>query len=204
MSNLVPSWVGVAAISGTAVGGGGPVPAGTYAIQVTASDTQNQYESQIYQITTGIVVAANGSITVVLPALTGFSFSVYVSVAGSTVPVNLALSPSGPLSGPLAGQATQLAPSQTVTLTGIGAGQVPPAAPGTGVTVYPNYIFGRGAYAQVVLDDVKFTYLKHADKSHPLNQLRIVGWKAFYGTLIQNNQFAMRVESTSAFNLTFG
>jgi len=56
----------------------------------------------------------------------------------------------------------------------------------------------------VMLDDVKFTYLKEADKSDPLNQLRVVGWKCFYGTLIQNNQFFMRIESTSQFNPTFG
>jgi hypothetical protein len=89
-------------------------------------------------------------------------------------------------------------------VTGIGPAQVPPAAPATGITVYPSYIFGRGSYAQVVLDEVKFTYLKDADKSDPINQLRIVGWKAMYGTLIQNNQFAMRVEATTSFNLTFG
>ncbi len=81
---------------------------------------------------------------------------------------------------------------------------MPPAAPATGVTVYPTFIFGRGAYAQVVLDNVKFTYLKEADKSDALNQLRVLGWKNFYGTLIQNSQFFMRIESTSAFNLTFG
>ena len=87
---------------------------------------------------------------------------------------------------------------------GLGAFQVPPAAPATGVTVYPNFIFGRGSYGQVMLDDCKFTYLKDADKSDPINQLRVVGWKCFYGTLIQNVQFAMRIESTSAFNATFG
>jgi len=51
---------------------------------------------------------------------------------------------------------------------------------------------------------VKFTYLKEADKSDPLNQLRVVGWKTMYGTLIQNNQFFMRIESVSAFSATFG
>jgi N4-gp56 family major capsid protein len=89
-------------------------------------------------------------------------------------------------------------------VTGLGVAQVPPAAPATGVSVYPTFIFGRGAYAQVVLDNVKFTYLKEADKSDPLNQLRVVGWKNFYGTLLTNSQFMMRVESTSAFNGTFG
>ncbi len=65
-------------------------------------------------------------------------------------------------------------------------------------------MFGRGAYGQVTLDDVKFVYLKEADKSDPLNQLRIVGWKCFYGTLIENQNFFMRIESASAFNATFG
>jgi hypothetical protein len=97
-----------------------------------------------------------------------------------------------------------MAGGQTVVITGLGVSQFPPAAPANNITVYPNFIFGRGAYGQVRLDDVKFTFLKEGDKSDPLNQLRIVGWKAFYGTLIQNQQFAMRIESVSNFNLTFG
>ena len=203
LSNLVPSFTGVAVITATAAAGG-TFAAGTYAVQITASDTQNQYESRVYQVQTGLVLTANQAIQVVLPALAGYTFNVYVSAAGSTTPVNLGLSTAGPTTGPMQGQATQLAPGTTVTITGPGAAQVPPAAPATGVTVYPTFIFGRGAYGQVVLDDVKFSYLKDADKSDPINQLRIVGWKAMYGTLIENQQFAMRIESTSAFNLNFG
>ena len=110
----------------------------------------------------------------------------------------------GPTTGPLVGVATQIAAGTTVTITAAGTAQQPPAAPGTGFTVYPTYIIGRGAYGQVMLDDVKFTYLKEADKSDPLNQLRVVGWKTYYGTLIENNQFFMRIESLSAFSATFG
>jgi hypothetical protein len=51
---------------------------------------------------------------------------------------------------------------------------------------------------------MQFTYLKAADKSDPLNQLRVIGWKCFYGMLIQNQQFFMRIESTSNFSATFG
>lgn len=203
MSNMVPSFTGVAVINGVA-GAAGTLAAGNYQIQVTASDSQNQYEGRIYQQTGNIAVGANGSISVTLPALSGFTFNVYISQLAGTSMGNLGLTASGPLVGPLQGQATQLAPNQVVVITGIGVPQIPPAAPATGVTVYPNFIFGRGAYGQVQLDDVKFTYLKEGDKSDPLNQLRIVGWKCFYGTLIQNQQFAMRVESTSNFNLTFG
>lgn len=205
LSNLVPSFVGVAAITGTAGTSGNLATNANYFIIVTASDTQNQYESRIYAASGPIsVTGPNGSISVTLPALAGFTFNVYVGTGSATAPVNLGLSASGPTVGPMQGQATQLAPNQTVIITGIGMAQVPPATPGVGITIYPTFIFGRGAYGQVVLDDVKFSYLKDADKSDPVNQLRIVGWKAFYGTLIQNQQFAMRIESTSAFNLVFG
>lgn len=200
-SNMVPSFTGVAAITGTA-GTAGGLATGGYFIRVTASDVQNQYESLIYQASASIAVTGpTGSISVVLPANPGFSFNVYIGSTGT--PTNLATSASGPTTGPLTGQATQLAPGQTVVLTGIGVAQVPPAAPATGVTVYPTFIFGRGAYGQVVLSNMQFSYLKNADKSDPLNQFRIVGWKCFYGTIILNQQFFMRIESTSNFSPSF-
>ena len=102
------------------------------------------------------------------------------------------------------GQATQLPSNTVVTLTGTGIAQSPPAAPATGVTVYPTYVFGRGAYGQVQLDDIKYTYLDKADKSDPLNQMRVVGWKVMYGTILLNQLFFARIESTSAFSATFG
>jgi N4-gp56 family major capsid protein len=92
-----------------------------------------------------------------------------------------------------------------VVINGIGLSQVPPAAPAstTGV-VYPTFIFGRGAYAQISLDELKITALLDPDKSDPLNQLRVVGWKVFYGTMLTNQMYMMRIESTSNFSATFG
>ena len=201
-SNMVPTFVGVAAIEGTA-GSAGALATGSYFIQVTASDTQNQYESRVYQVSSSIsVTGPNGSVDVILPALAGFTFNVYLST--DNTPSNLGLSADGPTSGPMQGQATQLAPGQTVTLTNVGVAQTPPAAPATGLTIYPTFIFGQGAYGQVQLDALKINLLTTADKSDPLNQLRVIGWKCYYGTLLQNNQFMMRIESTSAFNATFG
>lgn len=201
-SNMIPTFTGVAQINGAA-GTAGTLATNTYYIKVTASDSQNQYESRIYQVSAGVAVTGpNGSISVTLPVLAGFTFSVYVGT--TTSPANLGTCALGPLQGPFAGQATQLAGGQTVTITGTGIAQVPPAAPATGVTVYPTFIFGRGAYGQVVLDDVKTTFLKEADKSDPLNQIRTMGWKCYYGTLIENNTFFMRIESASAFSTTFG
>jgi len=200
-TNMVPTFTGVAQVNPVAVAGG-TLAATNYFVIVTGSDTQNQYESRIYQVSASTAVGANGALQVTMPATAGFTYSVYVGTTNT--PFNLGLSASGPTSGPLAGQATQLTPGAVVTVTGIGLAQTPPAAPATGVTVYPTFIFGRGAYTQVVLDNMKMTYLKEPDKSDPLNQLRVVGWKVFYGTLISNQQFFMRIESTSAFSATFG
>lgn len=201
-TNMIPFFVGVAAVSGAAATTGA-LATNTYYIQVTGSVAQNGYEQRVYQVSGGVAVTGpNGSITVTLPTLAGFTFNVYIGT--TTSPTNLATSPSGPTSGSLAGQAVGLASGASVTLTGIGASRTPPAAPATGVTVFPTFIFGKNAYGQVMLDDPKFTYLKMADKSDPLNQLRIVGWKCMYGTLIQNQNFFMRVESSSNFAPSFG
>jgi N4-gp56 family major capsid protein len=202
LSNMVPTWTGVAQVNGTA-GTAGALATGTYFVKVTGSDTQNQFESQIYQVSASIsVTGPNGSIAVTVPSTAGFTYNVYVGTANTTL--NLGLTASGPTVGPQAGQAVQIAAGATVIVTGVGAAQTPPAPPATGVTVYPTYILGRGAYGQVMLDDARFTYLKEADKSDPLNQLRVVGWKVFYGTLLENQQFFMRIESTSAFSSSFG
>lgn len=202
-SNMVPSWVGAALIQGTA-GVQGSLATGNYFTIATASDTQNQYESYITQVSASTAVTGpNGSISVALPSTpTGYTWNVYIGTISS--PLNLALTAAGPTTGPLQGQATQLAGGQTVVLTAVGAAQTPPAPPATGVTVYPTYIFGRGAYGQVSLDEIKYTYLDKADKSDPLNQLRVVGWKVMYGTLILNQLYFGRIESTSAFSATFG
>lgn len=201
-SNMVPFWTGYAQVNGTP-GSSGALATNTYYIIVTGQDTQNQYESYIAQVSSSIsVTGPNGSISLTTPNVAGYTFNVYIGT--TTSPGNLGLSASGPSSGPLQGQATQLPANTTVTITGIGVAQVPPAAPATGVTVYPWYVFGRGAYGQVKLDDIKYTYLDKADKSDPLNQLRVVGWKVMYGTILLNQLFFGRIESTSAFSATFG
>lgn len=204
-SNMVPSITGAATVTANASNTGGALADGTYYVKVTASDATTQYETIVYQVSTGKVVNGGtglGSITLTTPATTGLTYNVYVSTATTTL--TLGLSTAGPTTGPLIGQAVQIPPSTAVTITGIGTAQTPPAAPTTGITVFPTFIIGRNAYGIVMLDDVKFSYLKTADKLDPLNQLRIVGWKLMYGTIILNQNFLGRIESTSAFTATFG
>lgn len=211
-SNMVPSWTGVAApTTPTGLSTGGSLTAGTYYAVITASPTaasgpnpQNGYETQVYQVTSAITVggSTSGSITLTTPSTAGYVYNVYIGT--TTSPVNLGVSSAGPTTGPLAGQAFGIAASTAITISGVGVSRTPPAAPATGITVYPTFIFGEDAYGQVMLDDMQVKYLTDPDKSDPLNQLRIVGWKVFYGTILLNQNFFLRVESTSAFAATFG
>jgi N4-gp56 family major capsid protein len=201
-SNMIPSWTGVAAVSGTG-GTAGALATDDYYIQVTASDSQTQYEKLIYQVSTGIsVTGATGSISLTLPSTANYTYSVYVGT--TTSPQNLGLCASGPSTGPYAGQATQLAPGASVVITGIGLFQVPPAAPATGITVYPTFVFGRNAFAGLELENITWTRLFEADKADPLNQLRVIGYKFFEGWVILNQQFMARIESTASTSGAFG
>ncbi len=198
-TNMMPYFVGVALVTGTASAAGGTLAtSATYNIQVTGSPIQTSVEQQIYQVSGSIsVTGPTGSISVTLPTLPNYTFSVYIGTTSS--PTNLALSASGPSQGPLAGQATQLPSGAVVVLTGIGAAQTPPAAPATGVYVFPTIFIGNNSYGQVILENPEFYYLTGADKSDRLNQTRVVSWKCFYGSIILNQGFFARVESSSAF-----
>ena len=208
-SNMVPTFTGAATVAVTPVTSGGTFADGTYYVTVTESDAITQYENVIHQISGAIVLTGgggNGSFTLTTPASTNpnSTFSVYISTDSSVIPLNLGLAPQGPLTGILQGQAVQIPASTAVTITGSGVAQTPPAAPTTGVTVYPTFFIGRNAYGIVMLDDVKFFYLDKAEKIDPLNQLRTVSWKLMYGTIILNQNFFARTESCTAFTATFG
>ena len=201
-TNMMPFWTGFAAITGTASAAGGNLATGTYFVQVTAAPAQTSVERNIYQVSGSIsVTGPTGSIQVTLPVLPNFVFNVYIGT--SAAPTNLALSASGPGTGPLAGQATQLVGGQTVILTGVGTAQTPPAAPATGVSVFPTIVIGNHAYGQVLLENPEFHYLTGADKSDPMNQQRVVSWKVFYGSIILNQAFFARMEGSSAFTNTY-
>jgi N4-gp56 family major capsid protein len=198
-SNMIPYWVGVAdPVTNTPSAAGGNLATNNYFIQITGSPAQTSVEQRIHQVSAAVaVVGPTGSITVVLPTLANYVFNVYIGTTSS--PANLGLTTSGPATGPFAGQATQLASGSTVIITGVGMAQTPPAAPATGVSVFPTIVIGNHSYGQVLLENPEFNYLTGPDKSDPLNQTRVVSWKVFYGSLILNQAFFMRCESSSAF-----
>ena len=203
-SNMVPGFTGVAntGINPTP-GTSGSLATGTYYVQLTGVDTQNQYESRIYQVSSSqSVTGPNGSITVTTPNIAGFTFSAYIGTTSS--PANLATSASGPTSGPMAGQAVQLPANSTIVLTGTGIAQTPPAAPASGVTVWPTFVFGQDAFGVINFDRLQNFYLTGAEKADPLNQTRVVATKFWQGAMLLNTAFMARIESSSAFTAAFG
>jgi hypothetical protein len=200
-SNILPSWTGVAQVNGAnAVGSLGTA---TYTVQVTGWDNQNFYESRIYQVSADVSVTTGG-ISLTTPSTPGFTYAVYIGVGTGAAPQNLGLTTSGPSSGPYAGQAIQIPPSTAVTITDIGLFQIPPAAPATGVTVYPTFVFGKDAFATLKLMKVEWNRLYNADKADPHNQLRVIGYKYMEGWVILNQQFLARIESTASNTGAFG
>ncbi len=206
-SNMMPRWTGIAATGGTA-GASGSLATGTYYVQVTGTDALNQYgESQIYQVSSSIsVTGPNGSISVTVPATTGYTYSVYCDTSSSPAHLGASVTPGIgiPTTGPAAGQCVQILPGSTVVINAIGASLVPPAAPATNVTVYPTFVFGAQYYACTILDDISWTSLMEADKSDPINQLRVIGYKFFEGYVILNSAFGARIESSVSNTGTFG
>jgi N4-gp56 family major capsid protein len=207
-SNMMPRFTGIASPGNPTAGSSGSLATGTYYIQITGTDSLNQKgESQNYQVSAGVAVTGpNGSLTMTMPSTSNYTYNVYIGTSSS--PTNLATSNSisagVPTVGVLTGQAVNLTPGSTVTLTGVGLFQVPPAPPQTGVTVYPTFVFGAEYFACTTLEDVSWTFLMTADKSDPLNQLRIIGYKFFQGYVILNQRFGCRIESSVSNTGTYG
>jgi N4-gp56 family major capsid protein len=214
-TNMTPWYTGAALVTGATSGtaNGSTFTGANYQLFVTQTDPIFGYERIISQSSGNIAMTAGQNMTVTLPAatVTGYTFNCYLSAAGGTTPSTLALCASGPTTGAYAGYATQLPASTTVALTGPGPtvaslqssatpSLVAPLPPATGVTVYPSFFIAKGAYGQVTLDSAHFEYLKDADKSDPHNQLRVITWKIFYGTIILNQAFFLRFESGSNYS----
>lgn len=200
-TNMCPYFIGAAQVTGTP-GAVGNLATGTYYVVVTGSRIDTSYETIVCLVSPAITVTGpNGSIAVTVPATVGYTWNVYVGL--TTSPTNLGVSVSGPTDGPFQGQATMLTGGSTVTITGVGVAQSPPAPPNTGLTVFPTFIVGKGAWAAVRLDDIEINMLLGPDKADPLNQRRQIGYKWLEGSMVLNQDFFARIESVSNFSTAF-
>lgn len=67
-------------------------------------------------------------------------------------------------------------------------------------TVHTSLLIGKNAYAVSDLQELS-TYVEGpGGVSDPLHQIRTLGWKCAFKTVILNNSFMLRIESGSAYN----
>ena len=110
-TNMVPTFTGIAQVNGAPVAGGA-LAATNYYIQLTGQDTQNQYESQIYQVSAAIAVGANGAVQFTTPNTPGYTYNAYIGTVNT--PFNLGVCVQGSNHRPSAGTGNTAAPQHGV------------------------------------------------------------------------------------------
>lgn len=196
MGNFLPVYVGVAAADTGAVtatkakytvGTSGVLTTANYQIKVVARDIATDYERRLSVQTGNISVTSPGSIAVQMPSSTNYVYDVYMTQGGGTTAYLMA--------------SRQTASSSYVIQTApVGTEAVAPVSPALGISVYPGFVTGRGAYGTVVLNGMSlqsFVTPKGSSDSDPIAQRRKVGAKYMRQTFIVENNFMERFETSS-------
>ena len=197
-TNVIPTITSLATIVGTHVTSGGALGtvAAVYNFVITGVDVNTGYERLISQessLTLATVATAIGRIDLTMPTDTAFTYNVY----GNTT---LATQSPGQerliLSGLAAGATTAIASLAAAT-----AALVPPLPASANSKIHTSFIFGKEAYTVVNLKGLQ-SYLTPPgpSESDPLAQRRHCGWKVFFKSVINNNNFFARYEAESTFD----
>ena len=194
--NFLPVFVGVEAATTAAatvtkaqftVGTSGSLGTGNFQLQVVGRELVSDYERRLSVQSANISVTSPGSIAVTLPSSVNYSYDIYLTQIGATVPFQVA---------------SRQAASSTFTIITAPAGTetIAPTAPANGVSVFPGFVLGRGALGTTVLNGMSLqTFLtpKGPSDSDPLSQRRKVGAKYMRKSWIVDNDFLERFETSS-------
>ena len=199
-TNFAPIFAGVAAPDASAVtltkaqatvsNTGGSLAAGNYQVVVVARDANTDYERRVSQNSANLTVTGStGSITVTTPTAVSYTYDVYVTQVGGTVPYLAA---------------SRLAANTAVTITTVPTTSAPIAltAPTTGTEVFVGWVFGTDAFARVRLDGMSMVSYVTPDGpsySDPLAQGRKQGTKLMFKCAIQDQNFLVRLETVSGY-----
>lgn len=197
LGNFLPVYVGVPAPTTAAAtvtkaqftaGTGGTLTAANYRITVVARDLLTDYERRISVQSANIAVAGTGTITVVAPSSVNYTYDIYMTQAGGTI-------------GYLVASRRPAGSTTIITTAPTGLEAVAPTGPADGVSVYPGFVCGKGAFGMVELNGMSlqsYTTPKGASDSDPLSQRRKVGAKWMYAFFIVENEFIERFETSSS------
>lgn len=198
--NYLPVYQGVAAPTTGAITAekaqftasttGGTLATANYQLVVIAREKISGAEVKISVQSANIAVTgATGSIAVVAPSSTAYTYDIYMTAAGLTVPYLIT-------SGVVASA------TYTITTAPAGTETVATANPAVDVSVYIGWVFGKQAFGRVELSGMSlqsFITPAGASDSNPLAQRRKVGAKVMMKFFIIDNQFFVRFETGSFF-----
>jgi N4-gp56 family major capsid protein len=170
---------------------GGALATGNYQVVTVARDLTSDYERRISQNSANLAVGASvttGSITVTTPTAVSYSYDVYLTRVGLTVPYKVI---------------SRATPNTTYVITTQPAGTetIGPTAPAAGLEIFMAWMLGKDAFARVKLNALSMqSYITPPGASYPnpLAQGRKVGTKTMFKCAIQDQQFLVRMESVSS------
>jgi N4-gp56 family major capsid protein len=201
LGNFLPVFVGVAAPTTAAatatkaqytVGLNGTLTTANYQIKVVAREITTDYERRLSVQSGNIAVTSPGSIAVKFPTSANYVYDLYATIAGGTTAYLVA---------------SRQAASSTYTITADPAGTeaTAPVSPTSGVSVYPGFVVGKGAFGTCILNGMSlqtFITPKGPSDSDPLSQRRKVGAKYMRKSFILDNNFIERFETSSGISAT--
>jgi N4-gp56 family major capsid protein len=195
--NFLPVFVGVAAPDTNAitatkakytVGLNGSLATANFQLKVVAREIATDYERRISVQTGNVAVTSPGSILVQMPSSTAYSYDVYMTQGGGTTAYLVA--------------SRRAASSEyLITTAPAGTETVAPSSPASGVSVYPGFVCGKGAYGTVMLNGMAlqtFITPEGSSDSDPLAQRRKVGAKVMRKTWVLDPSWIERFETSSA------
>lgn len=210
-SNLIPTITSAAAATtlDNTADTGTLVFNSSYRVMVTAVDNTFGYERIVYQsseVDTANDANSAHTISVTMPATTGYTYNIYASALtalnGTTTATAMTLQGSGFIPGAVIkiGSNAGTATAARLQLTATGAAS-PPQLALAGSRVHISFFIGKEAYTCVDLQSLQSTLTPNeSTDSDPLKQRRKAGWKAMFKAVINNNDFFARAESESVFD----
>lgn len=200
LGNFLPVFVGVAAPTTAAitatkakftVGTSGTLPTSAdHRIIVVGREVTTDYERRISGQSADISVTSPGSIAIQFPSSTNYVYDAYGTTDFSGSPVFRLLASRQPASSTF-----------VWTTPPAGTEPVAPEQPALGVSVYPGFVVGNGAFGTCVLNGMSlqtFITPKGPSDSDPLSQRRKVGAKFMRKSFILDNDWIERFETSSS------
>ncbi len=215
-SNSLPTITSAAFTGASANEGGGDLPEASARYSrwlVVGYDTTFNYASRVFQaqaIDAGTTGTDDDSVTVTLPSDSAYTYKIFAAFGGSAPAATATkyqqaaaagfIAPSAVIEIGDSGNANGTTIFAHVT-SGTEAGSILSELDTASSKTHVSFFIGKEAYTVVDLANLQATLTPPVPSdSDPLMQRRKAGWKVFFKSVINNNDYFARVESESNFD----